>query len=62
MRMLHRKGKTEKAIRHNITLPPSLDAKAPDFFHRAGYSGWSDYVQERLRRDLRMDRELEEAA
>jgi hypothetical protein len=46
------------SIRTTITLTPVLYDASRDMLRKGGYSGLSDYVQARLRRDCGLDKEV----
>lgn len=55
MREAMLKPQTEKAVRVNVSLHPRLVAVVPDLLRRGGYSGLSDYIQARIRRDAGLE-------
>lgn len=50
-----RKPTYKKVVRVNITLPPKLHEASESVFTKFGFSGLSDYVQGRLRKDAGLE-------
>lgn len=52
-----RKRPHEKSIRLCVTLTPVLFNACQELIRKGGYSGPSDYVQAKIRKDARLDHE-----
>jgi len=52
---IQRKKTFQKAVRVNITLSPILLEKSGEIIRRQGFSGLSDYVQSKIRRDAGLE-------
>lgn len=55
MRKPSRKPQEDRAVRVNLSLHPTLLSVLPELLKRGGYSGLSDYVQARIRRDAGLE-------
>lgn len=56
-----KKPRHARAIRLNVCLSPALFQAAAKVFAEGGYSGYSDYLASKLRRDARLDAEDRQA-
>lgn len=52
-----RKPRHRRAVRINVTLSPILFDAVGEIVKRSGYSGVSDYLQAKIRRDAKLDPE-----
>lgn len=51
----HRKRRYQRAVRFNVTLPPSLVPRLERLILRHSFNGPSDYLQARIRKDTGLD-------
>jgi hypothetical protein len=62
MKNATRKPAHRRVVRINLTLPPVLFDAAAAIVKDSGYTGLSDYLQAKIRRDAKLDPEDKLAA